>query len=321
MRCIIALLFGTALLRAAEPLFPAAAFYWNAGHLAIVVGEASDDLPPNATKLPDRYRRPPYGDVFHLPAVSNSNDIKTGDRFDINLTGNVWVRATVNSFVYNKTEYQQWMLAIATIDPDNQKLYAAAIRAKLYVFLAEHAKPRRVSDIRQIRNPVVKIKLSTTECAALKANLNEIMKIKIHQALRKKQNVLPGLLSSLLSGKAKLIVDVDQVDLGPPFEVRQHVLGTWTIGDETVFSVQGWKRLGADRIESLKAIDGVTEGKAEVIGAVDDWGEESRDDFTIENVFAGGRLVRHSAGHESSTIYLERMTGKGRKFERSLYGA
>ena len=45
MRYIIALLFGTALLRAADPPFPAAAFSWDATHLAIVVGAASDQMP------------------------------------------------------------------------------------------------------------------------------------------------------------------------------------------------------------------------------------------------------------------------------------
>jgi hypothetical protein len=168
---------------------------------------------------------------------------------------------------------------------------------------------------------VVKIDLSAPERAALEANLNEIMIAKLHQAILKEQGAPDDLLSQLLGGKAKLTVDVDQIDLGRTFGVRQHVLGTWIIGNETVFSVQGWKRPDTDRIESLEAIDGVTEDKAEIIGAIGDWGEESLDDFTIENIFSGGRLVRHSAGYESSTIYLERMTGNGRQFERFLYGA
>ncbi len=320
MRCIIALLYGTALLRAADPQFPAAAFYWDATHIAVVVGQ-SGQVPQNAAKMPDRRLRPPFGDIFALPAVSNSNGVQTGDSFDINLTGNFWVRTTVNSFIYNKTEYTDWMLAIATVDPDNQARYAAAIQAKLYVFLAEPAKPQRVSDTGQIRSPVVKIDLSAPERAALEANLNEIMMTRLHQAILKEQSAAPdNLISPLLGGKAKLTMDVDQVDLGQPFGVRQHVLGTWTVGNETVFSVQGWKRPKTDRIESLEAIDGLTEDKAEIIGAIDDWGEESLDDFTIDNVFAGGRLVRDSAGYESSTIYLERMTGKSRQFERSLYG-
>ncbi len=320
MRCIIALLFGTALLRAADPQFPAAAFYWDAAHIAIVAGAASDQVPQNATKMPDRDVRPPWGDMFAVPDVSNSDGIKTGDSFDINLTGNFWVRATVNSFVYSKTEYQRWMLAIATIDPDHQEQYAAAFQAKLSVFLAEPAKPKRVSDTGQIRNPLVKIDLSASERAALETNLNEIMMTKLDQAILKEQSGPHELVSSLLNGKAKLTVDVDQVDLGQALGVRQHVLGTWTIGDDTVFSAQGWKRPDSDRIETLEAIDGVPEDKAEIIGAIGDWGEESREDFTIENVFAGGRLVRDSAGYESSAIYLERMTGKGREFERSLYG-
>lgn len=66
--------------------------------------------------------------------------------------------------------------------------------------------------------------------------------------------------------------------------------------------------------------DALAEEKAEMMGALSDWAEESVDDFTIENVFGGGRLVRHSAGYESSNIYLERMTAKGREFARSLYG-
>ncbi len=321
MRCILALLFGTALLRAADPQFPAAAFYWDATHIAIVVGYASDPLPQNATKMPDRNVRPPFGDTFAAPELSHSGAIKTGDALDINLTGNFWVRGTVNSFIYNKTEYQDWMLAIATIDPDNQERYAAAMQAKLYVFLAEPAKPKRVSDTGQIRSPLVKIDLSASKRAALAANLNEIMLTKLHQAIPKEQSAPPDLLSPLLSGKAKLTVDVDQVDLGQPLGVRQHVLGTWTIGNETVFSVQGWKRPDRDRIESLEAIDGGTEDNAEIIAAIGDWGEEALDDFSIKNVFTGGRLIRNSAGYENSTIYLERMTAKGREFERSLYGA
>ncbi len=320
MRCIIALLFGTALLRAADPQFTAAGFYWDATQVAIVIGEASGQVPQNATKMPDRNLRPPFGDMFALPEVRNSNGVKTGDSFDINLTGNFWVRATVSSFIYNKTEYTEWMLAIASIDPDNQERYAAAIQAKLYVFLAEPAKPQRVSDTAQIRCPVVKIDLSASERAALEADLNEIMITKLHQAILKEQSAAPdNLLSPLLGGKANLTVDVEQIDLGRPFGVRQHLLGTWMVGNETVFSVQGWKGPETDRIESLEAIDGVAEDKAEIIGAIGDWGEESLDDFTIENVFPGGRLVRHSSGYESSTIYLERMTGKGREFERSLY--
>ena len=319
MRCLIALLFGTVLLRAADSPFPAAALYWDATHLAIVVGKAPDQVPQNATKLPDRNRQPPYGDVFDLPEVSNSEGIKTGDSFDINLTGNVWVQATVNSFLHNKTEYQHWMLAIATMDPDNQERYAAAIQAKLYVFLAEPAKSKRVSETGQIHNPLVKIDLPASERAALEANLNEIMMTKLDGAIRKGQSAPPDLLSPLLGGKAKLTVDVDQVDLGQPLGVRQHVLGTWIIGSDTVFSVQGWKQPDTDRIASLEAIDGVAEDKAEILGAIGDWGEESLDNFTIENVFAGGHLVRYSAGYESSTIYLEQTTGKGRKFERFLY--
>ncbi len=321
MRCIIALLFGTALLTAADPQFPAAAFYWDATRVAIVVGEASDQAPQTAARMPDRTLRPPFGEMFALPEVNNSNGIKTGDSFDIDLTGNSWVRAAVNSFVYNKTEYSRWMLAIAIIDPANRERYASAIRAKLYVFLAEPAKPKRVSDTGQIRNPVAKIDLSASERTALKANLNKIMMAKLHQATLKEQSATDERRSALLAGRAKLTVDVDQVDLGQPLGVRRHVLGTWAIGDATVFSVQGWKRPDSNRIESLEAVDGVTENKAEIIGAIDDWGEESLDDFTIENVFAGGRLVRHSAGYESSTIYLERITGAGREFERSLYGA
>lgn len=321
MRCILALLFGTALLRAADPQFPAAAFCWDATHVAIVVGKASTQLPQNATKLPDRDVRPPWGEIFAVPELTNSDGIKTGDRLDINLTRSFWVQATVNSFIYNKTEYQQWMLAMATIDPDNQQRYAVAIQAKLYVFLAEPAKPKRVSDAGQIRNPLAKIDLSASERAALETNLNEIMMTKLHQAILKEQSAPHDLLSPLLNGKAKLTVDVEQVDFGQPFGVRQHVLGTWIIGNETVFSLQGWKRPDSHRIESLEAIDGLTEDQAEIIAAIADWGEESLDDFTIENVFAGGRLVGHSAGYENSTIYLERMTGKGREFERFLYGA
>lgn len=321
MRFIIALLFGTALLRAADPHFPAAAFYWSSTCVAVVVGAASDQVLQNATKMPDRKRQPPYGDVFALLRVSSSNNVKTGDRFDINLTGNFWVRATVGGFAYNKTEYQEWTLAIATIDSAHQEQYTAAVQAKLFVFLAEPAKRKRVSETRPLRNPLVKVELSAPKRAALEANLNEIMRTKLHQAMRKGQSTSRNLLSPLLNGKAKLTVDVDQVDLGPPWGVRQHVLGTWTVGVATVFSVQGWKQLDTDRIESLEAINGITEDKAEILGALDDWGEASLDDFTIDNVFAGGRLLRHSAGYERSTIYMERITGKGREFERSLYGA
>lgn len=154
MHCIIALLLGTALLRGAGPQFPAAAFYWDATHIAIVVGQASDQIPPRtAMRLPDRNLRPPWGEMFGLPEISNSNGVKSGESFDINLTGNFWVRATVNSFIYNKSEYQEWILAIATIEPDNQERYAAAIQAKLYVFLAARAARKRVSDSGQIRNP------------------------------------------------------------------------------------------------------------------------------------------------------------------------
>ncbi len=321
MRCIIALLFGTALLRAAGPQFPAVGFYWDAAHIAFVVGQASGQIPQNATKMHDRKVRPPFGEMFTLPEVSNSNGVKTGDSFDINLTGNFWVRATVNSFIYNKTEYTEWMLAIATVDSENQERYASAIQAKLYVFLAEPAKPQRVSDTGQIHSPLVNIDLSASQRAALEANLNEIMIAKLQQAMLKEQSAAPdNLLSPLLSRNAKLSLDVEQIDLGRPFGVRQHVLGTWMIGNETVFSVQGWKRPDTDRIESLEAIDGLTPDKAEIIGAIGDWEEESLDDFTIENVFPGGRLVRYSTGYESSTIYLERMTGKGPEFIRSLYG-
>lgn len=320
MRCIVALLFGTALLRAADPQFTAAAFYWDATHIATALGEASDQVPQNATKMPDHNLRPPWGEMFALPEVSNSGGIKIGDTFDINLTGNFWVRATVNSFIYNKTEYQHWMLAIATVDPENRERYAAAIEAKLYVFLAEPAEPKRVSDTGQIRNPLVKINLSAYDRAALEANLNELMMTKLNQAMLKDQSAPDELLSQLLGGNAKLTVDVDQVELGQPFGVRQHVLGTWIISNETVFSLQGWKRPDTDRIESLEAVDGSPEEKAQINAAIGDWGEESVDDFTIENVFAGGRLVRHSAAYESSNIYLERRTVKGREFERYLYG-
>ena len=144
---------------------------------------------------------------------------------------------------------------------------------------------------------------------------------KIRQAARKQQRAAPGiLLSPLLGGKAKLTVNVHEIDFGWRLGVRQHVLGTWRIGNETVFSLQGWKPPKTNRMESLEAVDGVTEDKAEVIAAIGNWGEETLDDFSIENVFQGGRLIRHSAGYESSTIYLERITGKDRKFERSLYG-
>ena len=85
MRYIVALLFGTALLRAADPQFPAAAFYWDATHVAIVVGQAADQLPQNATKLPDRNLRPPFGEMFALPEVSNSNGVKTGDTWNCTL--------------------------------------------------------------------------------------------------------------------------------------------------------------------------------------------------------------------------------------------
>ncbi len=318
VRCIIALLFGTALLRAGDPKIPAAAFYWDATSVAIVAGEASGQVPQNATKMPDPNLRAPFGEMFAIPEVSNTNGFKTGDIFD---TGNFWVRATVNRFIYNKTEYAEWMLAIATIDPDNQEQYAAAIQAKLRVFLAEPAKPERVSDTGQIRNPVVKTALSASERAALEANLNEIMTTKLQHAILKEQSDAPrDLLSPLLGGNAKLTLEVNQVDLGQSLGVGQHVLGTWTIGDETVFSVQGWKRPDTDGIESLEAIDGLPEDKAEIIGAIGDWGEESVDNFEIENVFSGGRLVRHLAGYEHSSIYLERMSEKGREFVRSLYG-
>ena len=321
VRIVIALFFGTALLRAADSQFPAAAFYWDATHVAIVAGGASDPVAQNARKLPDRNVRPPFGEMFTLPEVSDSNGIKTGDRLDINLTDNFWARAAVNSFVYDKTEYQEWVLAIATIDPDNRENYAAAVRAKLYVFLAEPAKPRRFSNTGQIHSPLAKIDLFASKRAALAANLNDIMMTKLHKAIRKEKIAVPNdLLSRLLGGKAKLTVDVDQVDFGEPLGVRQHVEGTWMVGDEIVFSVQGWKRPESDGIESLESIDGEPEDKAEIIGAIGDWGEESVDDFTIENVFSGGRLIRHSAGYESSTIYLERMTAKGRELERFLYG-
>lgn len=169
--------------------------------------------------------------------------------------------------------------------------------------------------------PLVKIELPPPERAALEADMNRTMMSKLHQAILKEQSASPpDLLSPLLNGKAKLTVNVEQVDLGQSLGIRQHVLGTWIIGNTTVFSVQGWKRPDTDQIEFLEAIDGVTEGKAEIFGAIDDWGEESLDDFTIENVFPGGRLIRHSAGYESSSIYLERMTGKDREFDRSLYG-
>ncbi|HEX4165523.1 MAG TPA: hypothetical protein VHZ55_08605 [Bryobacteraceae bacterium] len=321
MRCIIALVFGTALVRAAAPQFPTAAFYWDATHVVVVAGEPSGEAPQNATKMPDPNVRPPFGEMFAAREVRNSNGVKTGDSFDIDLTGNFWVRATVKSFIYNKTEYSNWMLAIAAIDPDNQKRYSAAIQAKLYVFLAEPARRQRVSDTGQIHSPLVKINVSASERAGIEANLNEIMMTKLKEAILKEQSMVRhDLLSELLAGKANLAVDVNQVDFGRPFGVRQHVLGMWTIGDETVFSLQAWKRPHTDHIESVEAIDGVAEDKAEILGAIGDWGEESLDDFAIENVFPGGRLIRHSAGYENSTIYLERVTGKGREFERSLYG-
>ena len=320
MRCIIALLFGTALLRGTDPQFPAAAFFWDSKHVAIVVGEASDQVPQNATKMPGRKLHPPFGDMFAMVKVSNSNGVRTGETFDINLTGNIWVRATVNSFIYNKTEYSEWMLATATIDPHDHERYAAAVDAKLYVFLAELANRQRVSDTGQIRNPVVKIELPASARAALEANLNETMMTKLQEAILKEHAAAPDdLLSALLGGKAKLSMDIEEVDLGRSFGVHQHVSGTWMIGDETVFSVQGWKPPNAERIESVEAIDGMPEDKAEIIAAIGDWAEESLNDFTIENVFLGGRLIRHSAGYESSSIYLERMTSKGREFERSLY--
>ena len=321
MRWIIALLFGTALLRAADSEIQSAAFYWNATSVAIVVGKVSGQVPQNATEMPEPNLRPPFGKMFAIQGVSNRNGFKGGDKFDINLTGNFWVRAVVNRFIDNKTGYADWMLAIATIDPASQERYAAAIQARLHVFLAEPSKPERVSDTGRIRNPVLKIALSASERAALKANLNEIMTTKLRHASLKEDSKVPrGLLSPMMGGKAKLTLDVRQVDLGQPLGVRQHVLGTWTVGDNTVFSVQGWKRPDAGRIESLEAIDGLPENKAEIIGAIGDWGEESLDDFEIENVFSGGRLVRHSAGYESSIIYLERMAGIGREFVRSLYG-
>lgn len=322
LRCITGLLFGTALLCATDPRPIAAAFCWDAKNIVIVVGEGPSQVPQNATRIPRRNPdSPPWGDIFALPEVRNSDGVKTGDNFDINLTGNFWVRATVNSFLYNRNEYEEWILAMASIDSEDEQRYAAAIRAKLYVFLAESAKPQRVSDAGQIRSPVMKIDLSASERAVLEANLNQTMMTKVHQAILKEQSATQNnLVSQLLAGKAKLTLDIDQVDLGQPLGVRQHVLGTWTIGNDTVFSVQGWKRLDTDGIESLEAVDGIPEDKAEIIGAIDDWGEESLDDFTIENVFAGGHLVRHSAGYESSAIYLERLTGKDREFERSLYG-
>lgn len=267
--------------------------------------------------------------MFAVPEVGQSNGIKTGDDFDINLTGNFWVRATVSSFIYNKTTYERWMLAIATINPDDRERYAAAIEAKLQVFLAEPAKPDRVSDTGQIRNPVVKIDLSASQRVALENNLNQIMMTKVQQAMLKGQSYAhEKLLSALLGGEANLTVEVEQVDLGPQFGVRQHVLGTWDIGggpmdvdDKTVFSVQGWKRPDADRIETLEAIDGVPEDKATIIDAIGDWDEESVNNFAIENVFSGGRLIRYFAGPENSSTYLERMTGKGHEFVRSLYGS
>ena len=319
MRCIIALLFGTALLRAADAQFPAAAFYWDATHVAVVVGRASNQLPQNATQLPDRDLRPPMGKLFAVPEVAQSEGVKIGDTFDINLTGNFWVRATVNSFVYNKTEYTEWMLAIATIAPRNRESYAAAIRAKLNAFLAEPAKPQRVSDTGQIRNPVVKIDLSASERAALEANLNEIMITKIRHAMLKEQSTHPELLSPLLGGTAKLTVEVEQVDLGPSLGVRQHVLGTWLIGDEPLFSAQGWKRPDTGHIESLEEVNGGMEDEGMIIGAIGDWPEEAGDDFDIGNVFAGARLLRYSSFFENSGIYLERMTNKGREFIRNLY--
>ncbi len=310
-----ALIFGTALLRAAEPTFPTAAFYWNATSVAIVAGEALGQ-PQNALKIPDPTVRPPFGEVFAIPDVRNANGFKTGDVFDVNLTGNFWVQAELNRFIYNKTEYAERMLAIATIDPDNQQRYAAAVQAGLHVFLAESAKPGRVSDTGQIRNPVLKVAISATERAALEANLNEIMMAKLRDANREEES---RSLRDLLGGKAKLMIDVNQVDLGQTLGMREHVLGTWTLGNQPVFSVQGWRRPGTEGIEYLEAIDGLPEDKAEIPGAMGDWGEESRDDFEIENVFSGGRLVRRSAGYESSTVYLERMNGKGREFVRSLY--
>jgi hypothetical protein len=320
VRCIIALLLATALLSAANPQYPAAAFFWDATHVAVVVGHTFDTAPPNATKIPDPNLRPPFGEMFTLPGVSNSDGVDTGENFDINLTTNFWVRATVDGFLYNKTEYSAWTLATATINPDDQQRYAAATKAKLYVFLAEPAQPGRISDAGQIRNPVMHRELPASARAALEANLNQIMVTKLREAIRKEQTAArDDRLSSLLNGKAKLSIDVDDVDLGPPLGVRQHVSGTWTIGDDIVFSLQGWEPPETNRIESVEAIDGMPEDKAYILPAVDDWAEESLDDFTIENVFAGGRLLRYSAGYESSTIYLERITSKGREFERTLY--
>jgi hypothetical protein len=318
---IVALLFGTALVCGASPRFPTAAFSWGPTQVGIAVGEASNAVPINTTKILDRHLRPPFGELFALPEVSEENGVKIGDRFDINLTGNFWVRATVSKFVYNKTEYTKWMLAIAIVDPNHRERYAAAIRAKLNVFLAEPVKAQRISDTGQIRSPLAKLNLTASKRASIQADLEEILNTKLHQAIRQEQKTTPNkLLSELLAGKANLTAQVEQIHLGQPFGVREHVLGTWTINNEPVFSIQGWKRPAIDRIESLEAIDGITEAKAPIIEAIGNWKEESLDDFTIENVFSGGRLLRHSSGYESSTIYLEQMTSKGREFTRSLYG-
>jgi hypothetical protein len=108
------------------------------------------------------------------------------------------------------------MLAIASVDPDNQERYAAAIRTKLHVFLAESAKPRRISDTGQIRSPVVKIHLSASERATLQGDLNEILTTKVHQAMLKERSATHNkLISALLGGRAKLTIDVEQIEFWP----------------------------------------------------------------------------------------------------------
>jgi hypothetical protein len=272
--------------------------------------------------MPDPKLRPPFGQTFAVRGVTRNNGVAEGDSFDINLTGTFWIKSRVSSFVYNKTEYQAWMLAIARVDPGNQELYAAAKAANLYVFLAEPANPQRVADTGQIRSPFRKVDLAAPARATLEANLNHLMTTSVHEAMLKQQGIaFPELVTRLVHGEAKLNLEVQQVDFGAPLGVRQHVLGTWTMGGETVFSLQGWKRPNTGQIESLEAIDGCAKDKAPVIAAIADWAEEAREDFTIENVFSGGRFVRHSAAYESSSIYLERMTPRGRHFERILYGA
>jgi hypothetical protein len=89
MRWITALLFGTALLRAEDSEIQSAAFYLNATSVAIVVGKVSGEVPRNAAEMPGPNLRPPFGKMFAIAEVSNRNGFKTGDKFDINLTGNL----------------------------------------------------------------------------------------------------------------------------------------------------------------------------------------------------------------------------------------